>query len=302
MKEVLAKYLDFLRYVRGYSENTIKNYREDLLSFASYLKATNLSFSSLQKKDIREYLKEEKMRGLSQNSLNRRVSALRGFYEFCKEEKIVSYSPFAGIVLGKKRTHLPDILPSRDEKVLLKKNQERNDILVYRDQAILLLFLSSGIRVGEAEKLTLSSLDLNRRILKVFGKGRKERLVPFNEETESVLKEYLEKCRPLLAKENENALFLNARGKKLTVRGYEYIFASIEEKIGLHFGIHPHELRHSFATKLLEKGADLRLIQMLLGHKSLNTTTIYTHVSTKYLQEEYEKAFPSLSLKEKKND
>ena len=299
MEKEAAKYLDYLRYVRSYSDATIASYQEDLKEFSFYLKSEGLVFSSLRKEDIRAFLSYELARGVSPRSNARRLSTLRGFYAFLKEENTVSYSPLAGITSPKRRNSLPDVLSEGQKERLLEKNGKREDFLSLRDQAILLLFLSSGIRVGELTKLNCRSFDFSRRLLRVQGKGKKERIVPFDEKTKEALLLYEKECRPLLIKnEKEEAMFLNANGKRLTVRGVEYLLKKLQERIGLPLGVHPHELRHTFATILLDKGADLRLIQTLLGHKSLGTTTIYTHVSGKMLKEEYDKAFSI----ENKND
>ncbi len=176
-------------------------------------------------------------------------------------------------------------------------NAKRTDELMERDQAILELLYSSGLRASELVALTYRQIDFRVRSIRVKGKGNKTRIVPFSKSAETAMKKYHASSRPaLLAKSKADVksdkFFLNDRGEGLTVRGLEYILRAVEEKTGLYLGLHPHELRHTFATHLLENGADLRLIQELLGHETIDTTQVYTHVSKEKMKEQYDTFFP----------
>ena len=177
---------------------------------------------------------------------------------------------------------------------------ERQDNLKNRDQAILYLLYYSGLRAQELVGLDVQSVSLKERSVRVLGKGNKERIIPFTNECQQVIKHYIDNERKTLllkSKDLTPALFLNAQGERLTTRGLEYILDAIEEKTGLYVGLHPHILRHSFATHLLENGADLRVIQELLGHESINATQVYTHVTEEAMKETYLNAFPRAKKK-----
>ena len=189
----------------------------------------------------------------------------------------------------------PHALYKEQVREILDENAKRTDDLMIRDQAILSTLYFTGMRAAELVNLTIQSISLNQRIIRVIGKGDKERLVPISEECKKDLERYINFTRKeLLSKAMvaTNALFLNSKGEKLTTRGLEYILDSIEEKTGTFVGLHPHILRHSFATHLLENGADLRVIQELLGHASINATQVYTHVTEREMQTEYLASHP----------
>jgi site-specific recombinase XerD len=197
----------------------------------------------------------------------------------------------------KKPIRYPKALTLEEVEALFSANARREDPLKVRDQAILELLYASGMRASELVNLTYRQIDYRSRMIRVFGKGRKERLVPFSETAKIAMDYYFRNQRDSLLAHRRNpipvdAFFVSKIGRKLSVRGLEYILAEIQSKTGIYYGLHPHELRHTFATHLLEGGADLRLIQELLGHASLNTTQIYTHVSAKAMKEEYEEHFP----------
>ena len=180
---------------------------------------------------------------------------------------------------------------------LFELNSQRKDYLMHRDQAIIELLFSSGLRVSELVNLTLQDLNLKERMMRIVGKGNKERIVPFSLKTQKTLSVYLENTRKQLISDSGNMIgtnyvFLNSRGEKLTTRGVEYILQEIENKTGVTLSLHPHKFRHSFATHLLNQGLDLRTIQELMGHSSLSSTQVYTHVSNQKMHDEYEKAFP----------
>ena len=213
------------------------------------------------------------------------------------DQKIVKVNPFLFVSSPKKEIRYPRALYIEQINNLLEKNSQRDDELMIRDQCILELMYASGIRVSELINIKVEDIDIANRILRVLGKGKKERIVPFNKTTQKILKQYILTYRENIIVQNplainEPYLFLSLKGKKYTTRGIEYIFKQIESKTGCYYGLHPHLLRHSFATHLLEGGADLRVIQELLGHESLNTTQIYTHVSDEQMKKEFNFSHP----------
>ena len=209
-------------------------------------------------------------------------------------------NPFIFVDAPKTETKYPHALYKEQIQEIFKRNEERTDALKNRDQAILYLLYYSGMRAAELVGLDVQSVSIKERVVRVLGKGNKERIIPFTGECQKVVKAYIDKERKDLLKKSKEltpALFLNANGERLTTRGLEYILDSIEEKTGLYVGLHPHVLRHSFATHLLENGADLRVIQELLGHESINATQVYTHVTEKAMKETYQNVFPRAKKK-----
>lgn len=304
MNKPEAEYINYLK-VRRYSPKTVEAYTKDIDAFFDFLLQNGLLFDAITKKDIRLYLSYELERGESKRSTQRRMSSLRGFYRFLEKNEYIEMNPFVNASSPKAPIRFPDVLSEAQMALLLSSNQERTDFLKIRDQAILELLFDSGMRASELVSFTYRQVDWRNRMIRVRGKGSKERLVPFGEETLKTMEAYWKDTRPLLAskmkkKRANDAFFLNANGGNLTVRGLEFILREVEKKCDLKLSIHPHELRHTFATRLLDNGADLRLIQTLLGHESLDTTTIYTHVSRKKLKKEYETYFPREEGKETK--
>jgi integrase/recombinase XerC len=290
-------YLDHLKYVRLYSDRTVDSYRRDIDFFFAYIDSEGVLFDHVDKLLIRDYMSTELAKGKSKRTVKRRLSALRGFYAFCVDNGYCAHNPFATVHSPKQPVRYPKALTVDEINTLFLANAKRTDELMLRDQAIIELLFASGMRASELVSFPGRNIDYGNRMITIFGKGKKERLVPFGRSAEVAMRRYQSELRPVLAARHKkggiaDSFFLSAQGDKLTVRGLEYILTEIEKKTGCYYGLHPHELRHSFATNLLEGGADLRLIQELLGHESLNTTQIYTHVSQKAMKEQYEKYFP----------
>ena len=313
MNKPEQEFLDHLRLVRHYSEKTALSYQEDIDIFNDFIFKEGVLMEDVDVIVIRNFLTEELNRGVSKRSCKRRLSSLKHFYKFMVNVGYVKDNPFIFISAPKTETKYPHGLYKEQILELFKRNAERTDNLKNRDQAILYLLYYSGMRAFELVTLEVQSISLKERVVRVLGKGNKERIIPFSLECQKVLKEYIEKDRkeyiPLFlewekkqkAKGKEvkimAPLFFNAQGGPLTTRGLEYILDSIEEKIGLYVGLHPHILRHSFATHLLENGADLRVIQELLGHESINATQVYTHVTEEAMKETYLNAHPRAKKK-----
>lgn len=303
MNKVEKEYLDFLSYQKQYSSLTVKNYQRDIDDFFSYLASKDELYDEIDKNSLRGYLAYLYKKNLSNKSIQRNLSSLRGFYDYLVTNGYTKVNYFRSIKGPKRIRKLPNVLTDKETDLLLKEENKRVDALSVRDNAIISLLFSAGLRAQELVSLKLQDIDFNKRILRVKGKGRKVRIVPFLEETSEAMQKYFKSLRPLLLKDVKQGygtavFFLNYRGKPLTVRGLEKILKNVEVKTGLTLGLYPHELRHTFATHLLNQGMDLRMIQELLGHSSLNTTQIYTHVGVKKLKDEYDKHFPHTEKKE----
>ena len=303
MYEELPLFENYLRFDLGYSENTVKNYSLDIEKFFVYLEKKKLDYHDIKIRDVRSFISYSMnhitYRGKkeSNKTVNRRLSSLRKFYEYMVANNYVSHNPFNAIIFPKVKQNKPEVLFENQIKLLLSENAKRTDGFMNRDQAILLLMISSGLRCSEVVNLKGSDINFESRVIRVKGKGNKERLVPFSKVALEQILVYVKGDRQeLLKKFNKRSayLFLNKKGEQLTSRGLEFILNNIIKKTSLDLGInlHPHVLRHTFATKLLENGADIRQIQEFLGHESIGTTQIYTHVSLDMIKEQYEKYFP----------
>ena len=294
------EYVSYLKYERNYSQKTIDSYVRDIDKFFAFLLQEDILIDQVDQIVVRNFLTVELNSGVSKRSCKRRLSALRSFYKFLKREQYVEQDPFILISAPRTETKYPHALYREQVEEILTENSKRTDSLMLRDQAILETLYYTGIRASELVSLTVQSLYLSQRMIRVIGKGNKERIVPFSERCKKTLDVYLKTTRKELlkrAKMETSALFLNANGEKLTTRGLEFILDNIEEKTGTFVGLHPHILRHSFATHLLENGADLRVIQELLGHESINATQVYTHVTEEAMKEQYSAHFPRAKKK-----
>ena len=290
MNKQTKDFLDYLKNERNYSDDTVKSYSYDIEKFFSYLFHESVLMDDVDLAIIRNFLTTEIQSGISKRSCKRRISSLKHFYHYMTKVGYVKENPFELVSSIKTEKRLPDVLFEDQIDYLFKKNEERNDFLSVRDQAILETLFSSGIRAKELVNLNVQSLDLSRRELRVIGKGDKERIVLISNECKKSLQTYMKQVRPVLLSKTKTAspaLFLNNQGNRLTTRGLEYILTEIQNKTGIDFGLHPHMLRHSFATYLLSQGADLVSIQKLLGHENLNATQIYTHISEESMKQTY---------------
>ncbi|MCH3977206.1 MAG: tyrosine-type recombinase/integrase [Bacilli bacterium] len=293
----LSDFLVYLRLNRNYSPRTISSYQLDCQDFYGFLLNVGVEDQKVTIEDIRQYLVAQLTKGLSRRTIKRRLSALRSYYDFLESKKIVEINPFSLVNSPKAEKRYPQVLDQANAQLLLDANFKRKDWLMIRDQTLLYFLIDSGLRVSEITNLDFLWVDVNQRVMRIRGKGNKDRLVPFSLEAKDSLLQYRDELRPILKEKNNDAktntiVFLSATGRKLTSRGVEYILDEIQKKTGLFVHLHPHLLRHTFATHLLDKGADLRLIQELLGHASISTTQVYTHVSSQAMQREYFASHP----------
>lgn len=299
--EEFSSFLDYLVSVKGYSDKTAISYGEDVASFLLFLAEEGKTKGQVDKDVIRTYLLDLNMKGMDKSSIKRGLSALRHFYKYLYTFRGYKDNPFETVSTPKKDKKLPDFLSYEEVCDFLDGNKKREDFLADRDQAILELLFASGLRCGEIISLRIQDIDYETKRVKVLGKGNKERIVPFTSTCRDALLSYQAILRKrLLADEKEEIFFLSSKGKRLTERGLEYIISEAGVKSGFPLKIHPHMLRHSFATELLNNGADLRTIQEFLGHSSIRTTSIYTHVSYAELKDTYERCFPKIMNNEKK--
>ena len=288
MEQYLARFFAYLEVERNASEHTVKNYRIDLRDFFEFLKEKSLS--QVDYLDIRRYLSVLKEHQYQKSSVSRKLACLRSFFKFLTRENVLKINPAASVQSPKKEKRLPKYLELSEVVHLLeapngKSWQEK------RDKAILETLYSAGIRVGELAGLNESDLDLLSGQMKIRGKGKKERIVPLGSVAAKAIQNYCE-LRPKVEPKSKGALFVNRRSTRLTDRSVRRILNKYARRIALKKDVSPHVLRHSFATHLLDRGADLRSVQELLGHENLSTTQIYTHVSTKRLREAFQKAHP----------
>lgn len=288
----LSEFQDYLLNVRRYSSNTVSSYSFDICDFTKFIRGLGKIFKDIKVDDVKSWILDLTERQIGKRSIKRKMSSLKSFYAWMYLQKKVDSDSFE-YVHSPKATHaLPDFFSEKEIDSLLTANEKRTDKLKDRDQALLMLMFASGLRASEVVNLTFNQVDFDNRIMKVSGKGNKDRLVPFTNSAKESMLNYINGLRKDLLKEDTKYIFLNSQGNKMTVRGLEYILDEIEAKTGLYGKIHPHMLRHSFATKMLNRGADLRTIQELLGHSSIETTSIYTHVAYENMKETYEKTFP----------
>lgn len=293
-KSLLEQFKDYLAYERGYSNLTLTAYLNDLKQAEDFWKNNGgfNGFKQVTSRDIEIYIASLASTGLSQASQARKLSSLKSFYKFLTRRNLVEVDPTQTASIHRKSKKLPEFFYEPEIKKVLD-SLSASDKLTVRNKAMFELFYATGMRVSEVSNLTLEQIDFDVQMILVHGKGNKDRYVPFGDYAKACLLRYLNEARRLFNPDDDNHyVFLDNRGHQLTSRGIEYIMRKVFQKGGLSANVHPHELRHTFATQMLNNGADLRSVQELLGHESLSTTQIYTHVTMERLQKDYEKFFP----------
>lgn len=295
LNDWIKDFVEFLQIEKNASSYTIKYYQDDLMIFKSFL--FEEAIDNVQDVDfhvVRLFLTRLYDQKLSRRSVSRKISSLRTFFKFLEREGEVSSNPFNQVVLPKQEKNIPGFLYMEE----LSKLFEANDVDTatgQRDSALLELLYATGIRVSECQKLQLDSIDFTIGTVLVQGKGRKERYIPFGQYAASALERYIYDGRKKLiakGKVSTKAVFLNARGAPITTRGIRLVLTNIVKRAALTVHVHPHKLRHTFATHMLNEGADLRTVQELLGHDSLSSTQVYTHVTKDRLRHVYMNSHP----------
>jgi integrase/recombinase XerC len=296
----IGDFLDYLTYERNVSGNTIGAYRDDLESFVDFLcddymviGRDQLDLKRVDHLTVRAYLAHLGRRKMARSSIARHLSAMRSFFKYLMREGLAEVNPARGVATPKREKYLPAVIQTSDVASLLEQADVSTPLGI-RDRAWLELLYASGLRIGELVGIDLDDIELRGRLVKVRGKGSKERIVPFGTKAEQAIRDYLAVRSDLMAatQSEDQPLFVNYRGERITTRSIRRIFDGYVRDAALRTGISPHTMRHSFATHLLNAGADLRGIQELLGHASLSTTQKYTHLNDWQLIEVYKKAHP----------
>lgn len=288
MNKDIQLFIKYLESEKDASYFTLKSYREDLKLFAQFMGEKDLRKASHL--DLRRFIAFLKTRGDSRRTMARRLSCLRSFYKFLLREGLITKNPCVGITPVKQEKLLPKFL-SYEELVRLIESRNKDNFYSIRDRAIIETLYSTGMRVSELVNLNVQDIDFIAEVVKVYGKGKKERLLPVGRQALNAIRIYL-KEREKLGFGNKTPLFLNRYGYRITERSVHRIIKKSALQAGVTTEISPHTLRHSFATHLLDRGADLRSVQELLGHASLSTTQIYTHLTLEGLKKIYEKSHP----------
>jgi len=290
-EDVLRLFLDYLSVEKGLSANTILSYSRDLHAFFLFLAKRKTDWARADERTLTLFIHRQSQAGLKARSLARRISALRSFYKFLLLDGLVSSDPTADLTSPKTWLSLPKFL-TVDEVARLVIQPDERDVHGLRDRAILEVLYATGLRVSELIQLRPADINLDDGYVICRGKGGKERVVPLGKAAAALTRRYLTEARPRLQKKPAEVLFLTRLGEAFTRQGVWKMLRDHARKAGLQARISPHVLRHSFATHLLERGADLRSIQLMLGHSQITTTQIYTHVSRERLRQVYEKFHP----------
>ena len=284
---IIRSFLDSLYIEKGLSKNTVSSYKNDISSFLSWLNKKQINYQQVSGKNINEFISNLFNSGLKSSSINRKISSIKHFYLFLSKKKIIKYSPADEIETPKQEKYLP-VSMSEDEVERLLGSPNSNRIIERRDKAMIEILYATGMRISELVNLKLTDVDFNRSVLKVFGKGSKERLVPYGEKAAEALDVYLRDRK----KSDSKNVFLSNRGSQITRGAFWQRIKIYIKRENLKSSISPHTLRHAFATHLLNRGADLRSVQILLGHSDLSTTQIYTHIAKQRLGEILKKHHP----------
>ena len=292
-KTAISDFLNYCIFEKGLSDKTKKSYENDLKVYTNYLKTIygeNFKINCATEKDIEFFLKHQTVLNDKTTTIAHKLTVIKNFYAYLEREKVIKHNPSSSITRPKITKRLPKTLSIEDVETLL--NIPLNTAFDYRNKAMLELMYSSGLRVSELINTTVNNLDFTNCVIRIIGKGNKERIIPIGEYSMYYLNLYLERRAELLKKTNDESLFLNNHGKKMTRQGFFKVLKKILKEKNLNENISPHTLRHSFATHLLSRGADLRSIQEMLGHADISTTRIYTHISDEKVTNDYKTYHP----------
>ncbi|MDU0567176.1 tyrosine recombinase XerC [Staphylococcus haemolyticus] len=290
MEEIQVTFLNMLKVERNFSAHTLKSYHDDLVQFNHFLEQELINLRTFEYKDARNYLSYLYSQNLKRTTVSRKISTLRTFYEFWMTQDETIINPFVQLVHPKKENYLPQFFYEEEMEALFEtvaKDTKKG----LRDRVILELLYATGIRVSELVNIQLKDIDMSLPGVKVLGKGNKERFVPFGEFCRQSIEQYLREFKPIQHTKH-SFLLVNMNGAPITERGVRYVLNDVVKRTAGVTEIHPHKLRHTFATHLFNQGADLRTVQSLLGHVNLSTTGRYTHVSNQQLRKVYLNAHP----------
>lgn len=290
-EDILNDFCDYLKIDKRYSDLTVESYRTEIKGYLDFFKEKNIKVKDIKNSDIKDYLAYIKKGETSERTLAHNVSVIRTFYKFLLTLKIIERNPTEFLELPKLRKKLPTVLSKEEVEKLL--DIDLTDCYSYRNKAMLELLYSTGLRVSELVNLELSNIDLENCTLKTIGKGNKERIIPISDYALYYVEKYINEYRSSMLKKGvNNYVFINNHGNVMTRQGFFKIIKKLAAEKNIKTPISPHTLRHSFATHLLDYGADLRSIQEMLGHSNLSTTQIYTHVSSEHLKDNYNSSHP----------
>ena len=290
-KNLVDNFLDFLQKDKKLSDNTLQSYNRDIKLYCNYLDAHNMDVVKANEEELNTYLDSLKENGKAVSTVSRNLASLRSFYQYLHRTKVISDDPTLNLESPKIERKLPKVLSSEQVELLLEQ-PKCVDLKGYRDKAMLELVYATGIRVTELISLNMSDIDLENGYIKCVGKN-KERVIPIGSLAVNALKEYVDKSRSILLKdENDQALFVNVNGQRLTRQGFWKIIKQYKTQANIDVDITPHTLRHSFAVHLLENGAELRAIQEMLGHSDISSTQVYAQIEQNRIKDVYMKSHP----------
>ncbi len=293
MRQLIDVYLDFLAIECGLSVNSVISYQRDIVKFVNFLERENILLKDVKQDVWRRFSAYLQKKGISPKSINRCLSAVKGWFAFLCREEIIDNYPFAGVSGMRIKESLPYVLSPEQVEKMVEFYVNRNSKMKYRDASIVELIFSSGLRVSEVVNLGLDSVDFENQFLRVDGKGNKQRLVPFGRKAKDLLLLYIEKERCRYIKTKSSVLFINRLGKRISRQTVWRIVKFGFRAIGFYKkGCGPHILRHSFATSVLQGGADIRVVQEFLGHSNISTTQVYTHIEKSKLREVFSRFHP----------
>lgn len=285
---ITRSFLDYLYIEKGLSQNSVKSYQSDLIHFMEWsMKVLKIPAKSVTSQDINKYIKYLFDDDFKSSSVNRKISSIKSYFLFLKKKKYIKDIPTEDIPIPKQNKNLPSSMSEKDVEILLSSIKNNSNIEI-RDRAMVELLYATGVRVSELIGIKFNNIDMNRRVIRVMGKGSKERLIPFGDQAHNAITNYLLVRTKSQAKE----LFLSNRNKGISRVSFWNRMKVYLKKCNLNSNISPHTLRHAFATHLLNRGADLRSVQMLLGHSDLSTTQIYTHIAKQRLSDILKKHHP----------
>lgn len=290
-EELLQTYIEYLSVEKGLSQNTLLSYARDIQKLFEFFEGQGIDGTKIEEKDLIKFVHAQSRVGLSARSLARLISSLKSYYSFLLLEGVLSTNPTANLSAPKIWFSLPNFLTVKEVEQLLEQPDE-NYARGCRDRAMLELLYATGLRVSELVALKIKDINLESGFLICLGKGGKERIVPLGNSASQAVRKYLSDARFKLWKKESDSLFLTSRGKAFTRQGFWKMLKQYGQQAGLDQKVSPHILRHTFATHLLERGADLRSVQLMLGHSQITTTQIYTHVTRRHLRQVYDRFHP----------